>query len=278
MTTRRFKQVDVFTDRPLAGNPVAVVLDAEDLDDDVMAAAGRWTNLSETTFVLPPTVPGADFRLRIFTPTTELPFAGHPTIGSVHAVLEAGIVEQKDVVVQECGAGLVQVAVGDDGTIAFEAPEPQITPSPIDAAAIADLLGGVKVEDPLLIDLGPRWLTARLASGARMDDIDVDLAALDRVSRDQGWTGLNIYSVDGGIEVRSLAPAAGAPEDPVCGSGNAAVGMHVRALGLTDTVGSEYTASQGRFLGRDGRIQVRVGDRVWVGGRAVTVIDGGIAI
>ncbi len=278
MTARRFMQVDVFTDRPLAGNPVAVVLDADGLSDEVMAAAGRWTNLSEKTFVLPPTVPGADFRLRILTPTTELPFAGHPTIGSVHAVLEAGIVPRKDVVVQECAAGLVNIAVSDDGTIAFEAPEPTVSPTPIDAAAIADLLGGVKVDDPLLIDLGPRWLTARLSPGSRMDDITVDLAGLDRVSRAQGWTGLNIYSVDGAIEVRSFAPAAGAPEDPVCGSGNAAVGMHIRALDLTGEVGSEYTASQGRFLGRDGRITVRVGERVWVGGRAVTVIDGQISL
>ncbi len=284
MTIRPFRQVDVFTDRALLGNPVAVVLDADGLDADRMQAFARWTNLSETTFVLPTTDPGADYRLRIFDPVAELPFAGHPTIGSAHAVLESGTVAPTDRLVQECGAGLISLHV-TDGQITFEAPEAVVTepPAGADATALAVIAGGVELLDPRVVDVGPRWLTARLADGATMDDVAVDLAALAESSRVGRFTGLNLYAVDpqGAVEVRSFAPADGVPEDPVCGSGNAAVGVHLAALGPTDRTGDRYTATQGRFVHRDGRIDVTLpppGGRVRVGGSAVTVITGHVDI
>ena len=263
---------------------MAVVLDADGLDADRMQAFARWTNLSETTFVLPTTDPGADYRLRIFDPVAELPFAGHPTIGSAHAVLESGTVAPTDRLVQECGAGLISLHVAD-GQITFEAPEAVVTepPAGADATALAVIAGGVELLDPRVVDVGPRWLTARLADGATMDDVAVDLAALAESSRVGRFTGLNLYAVDpqGAVEVRSFAPADGVPEDPVCGSGNAAVGVHLAALGPTDRTGDRYTATQGRFVHRDGRIDVTLpppGGRVRVGGSAVTVITGHVDV
>lgn len=281
MTARAFKQVDVFTDRALLGNPVAVVLDGDGLDDERMQAFARWTNLSETTFVLPATDPAADYRLRIFDPRSELPFAGHPTIGSAHALVEAGVTPPTSGrLVQECGAGLIALTVDDD-RITFEAPEAVVTEPPhgADAASLRALVGGVDLLDPFVVDVGPRWLTARLADSARMDDLRVDLARLAVLSHDAGFTGLNLYVIDsdGAVEVRSFAPGDGVPEDPVCGSGNAAVGVHVARSGLSDRTGDRYTATQGRFVHRDGRIDVALpvtGGRVSVGGRAVTVIAG----
>lgn len=270
----------MFTERALLGNPVAVLLDGDGVTEHEMQAFARWTNLSETTFVLPPDDPAADYRLRIFTPVSELPFAGHPTIGSAHAVLEAGVVAPSVRLVQECGAGLIGLDV-DDGRITFEAPDAVVTGPPTTAgsAAIARVVGGVDVLDARVVDVGPRWLTARLVDDAGMDDLRVDLAAVADLTRAAGCTGLNLYAVDanGAVEVRSFAPADGVPEDPVCGSGNAAVGVHLGALGPVERTGERYTATQGRFVHRDGRIEVTVpppGGRVRVGGHAVTVITG----
>lgn len=298
MDARRFRQVDVFTDRPLLGNPVAVVLDASGLDTERMQSFARWTNLSETTFVLPPTVDGATYRVRIFTPASELPFAGHPTIGTAHALVEAGLAEPTadGRLVQECGAGLIDVR-HVAGRLSFAAPEPVVAgpPSGSTADELAAVLGGHVVLDPHVIDVGPRWLTARLPDGVSMGDLVVDLAALAARSRAGGYTGLNLYAVDEGgtVEVRSFAPAHGVPEDPVCGSGNAAVGVHLAAFGPSDRTGGEYVARQGRFVGRDGRVQVtlpggatdrsgrgpeRRPGRVRVGGHAVTVVTGHVRI
>lgn len=277
---RRFQQVDVFTSEPGHGNPVAVVLDAEGLSEVAMARFARWTNLSETTFVLPATLPEADYRVRIFTPRNELPFAGHPTLGTCHAVLESGVVPRAEALVQECLAGLIPIRADTDGTLVFLAPLAKASESSKTTEELGALLGGVRVIDPLLIDVGPRWLTVRLVMADEMDRIRPDFAAIAETTRAEGWDGLNVYAVssEGAVEVRSFAPAEGIDEDPVCGSGNAAVGHHLRASGAERLTGETYEARQGRFLGRDGRIRVRIGDRIEIGGHCISVIEGVVAI
>jgi PhzF family phenazine biosynthesis protein len=280
---RRFAQVDVFTTgarAPRFGNPVAVVLDADGLDDDAMARFANWTNLSETTFVLPTTAAEADYRVRIFTPTEELPMAGHPTIGTCRALLDAGILANRGEWVQECAAGLIEVRRGEDEMLSFRAPTPVITPSPIEDSALTRILGGVAAADPMLIDVGPRWLTGRLdltdLDGLRISSADF-LATIGPASA----VGINVYAVDDERQVHVRSFFAGdneVTEDPVCGSGNAAVGVHLVRTGRTADVPATYQAKQGRHRGRDGRLQVTPGtdpnDRVWVGGRAVTLITG----
>jgi PhzF family phenazine biosynthesis protein len=282
MDARRFKQVDVFTARPLAGNPVAVVLDADGLDDATMQRLAAWTNLSETTFVLPPRVPDADYRLRIFHPRAELPFAGHPTIGSAHAVLEAGIVRPRaGVLRQECGAGVLPIRV-DDRRLAVRVPEPTVVRErSVDAGELACALGADIAGAPLTIDVGPVWIIARLGDEATLRRLAPDLAAVDRLSRAAVATGVTAFALPddprGALAVRSFAPAAGVAEDPVCGSGNAAVGVHLAVTGLLARTGAAYRASQGREVGRDGVVYVTVADEgrtVEIGGTSVTVVDG----
>lgn len=275
---RRFAQVDVFTARPGFGNPVAVVLDAEGIDDAAMAQFANWTNLSETTFVLPPTSPSADYRVRIFTPTEELPMAGHPTLGTCRALLDAGVIPERGQWVQECAAGLIEIRGDEDGSLHFRAPIPAITESPIGLTTLTHLLGGVVPQRPTLIEVGPRWLTSRV-SLAELDSVQINgpefLAGIDPKAR----IGLNLYAVDDEqqVHVRSFFDVGGAlAEDPVCGSGNAAVGVHLRHSGRVGELPATYRARQGRHRGRDGRIQVTPGERVWVGGQTVTVLTGNV--
>lgn len=277
---RKFQQVDVFTQEAGLGNPVAVVLDGEGLSDAQMARFARWTNLSETTFVLPATASEADYRVRIFTPGQELPFAGHPTLGTCHALLEAGRVSRSEALVQECGAGLIPIRVERDGALVFAAPPAKTSASPRTAEELVRLLGGGNVTDPLLIDVGPRWLTLRLTQPGDLDRLQPDYPAIAQATHADGVGGITVYAVssEGTVEVRSFAPADGIDEDPVCGSGNAAVGHHLRATGAESLTGEAYEARQGRFLERDGRIRVRIADRVEVGGHCVSVIDGTVAI
>lgn len=290
--TLPFVQVDVFTTRPFLGNPVAVVLDADGLDTVAMQRIARWTNLSETTFVLQPDAPGADYRLRIFTPGRELPFAGHPTIGSAHALLSCGRVSpQHGRLVQQCEAGLVTLWVeADGGGIAFEVPPARVAPvAEPDARALAAALGlpqggSVRFES---IDVGPVWLTAPLADAATVEDLRPDLPAIDALSRRLGATGVTVHGAhpigargpEGEpihVAVRSFAPAVGAPEDPVCGSGNACVALQRRAA---DPMAPDYVASQGEALGRAGRIRVTYRDRsIRVGGDAVVCVRGTLRI
>jgi PhzF family phenazine biosynthesis protein len=277
---RRFAQVDVFTVRAGFGNPVAVVLDADDLDDAAMARFANWTNLSETTFVLPATRPDADYRVRIFTPSEELPMAGHPTLGTCRALIDAGVLADRGHWMQECGSGLIDVRSGEDGALRFLAPAPVVGDPPIGRTVFARILGGVEPAEPMLIDVGPRWLTARL-DPADLDTLRVDpldfLATIDpKVS-----VGITVYAVDEErqVHVRSFFDGGGVLiEDPVCGSGNAAVGVHLIRTGRTGDVPASYRARQGSHRGRDGRIRVTPGDRVWVGGHAVTVITGTVDI
>jgi len=288
MTVLRFKQVDVFTRRPFFGNPVGVVLDGVGLDPEAMQRMAAWANISETTFVLPPTAPGADYRVRIFAPRRELPFAGHPTIGTAHAVLEAGIARPRDGRLrQECSAGVLTLAVegeGSDRRIAVEVPPARL--ADVDPAALARICAALGLAtppagEPKVVDLGPRWLVLELADAAAVRALAPDLAAIAEASRALGITGVTAFgrarAADHALAVRSFAPAEGIPEDPVCGSGNAAVGVLLDAAGALPGAGREYVASQGRELGRDGYVTVRVDPgtrRTWIGGHAVTCIDG----
>ncbi|HEV7721685.1 MAG TPA: PhzF family phenazine biosynthesis protein [Iamia sp.] len=276
---RPFRQVDVFTAEPTLGNPVAVVLDADDLDDAEMAAFARWTNLSETTFVLAPTEPGADYRLRIFTPGSELPFAGHPTLGTAHAWLEAGGEPAVEgTIVQECGVGPVTLR-RVDGRLAFAAPPVRVGAVAPDVIAAAVAALGVHpdaVVDAQVLDNGPRWHTLRLDAAATVLALGPDMAALAALGVDVGVVGPHPEGSDVAVEVRGFAPAAGIPEDPVTGSLNASVAQWLQGAGILPEA---YVAAQGTAMGRAGRIHVeRDGATTWIGGDTVTVLAGTAAL
>ncbi|WP_309623971.1 PhzF family phenazine biosynthesis protein [Novosphingobium sp.] len=279
MRQRPFAQVDVFTAVPYKGNPVAVVLDGEGLSDAEMQAFANWTNLSETTFVLPPSDPGADYRVRIFTPKDELPFAGHPTLGTAHAVIEAGIAKPKaGRLVQQCAVGLVELTVGDD-SLSFRLPRYAVREL-ADPEASAWLGEGVTlVGRPQAVDVGPVWLVAQLADIAALENLAHDPARLTRYYEANGLTGATIFALDGEqVVVRSFAPGDGIPEDPVCGSGNAAVAAWRLVSGQVSP-GDSYVASQGRQIGRDGYIRIRFeGEDVHVGGQCVTCVTGEVSL
>ncbi|MBM7817700.1 PhzF family phenazine biosynthesis protein [Cellulosimicrobium cellulans] len=305
--SRPFAQVDVFTEAPTLGNPVAVVLDGDGLTDEQMASFARWTNLSETTFLLPPSsegaAGGADYRLRIFTPGGELPFAGHPTLGSCHAWLEAGGEPRaSDVVVQECGVGLVTIrrgtsdAVGPDGhaedaaaapgRLAFAAPD-LLADEPVPADDLAAIVAALGVPDDAVLDHrvldnGPGWRVVLLDSADRVAGLAPDWSRLRVEHPDLSVGVAGLYGADGGpdgaaVEVRGFALAMGIPEDPVTGSLNAVVGQWlVRDGRLPD----RYVATQGAALGRAGRVHVeRDGSgTVWVGGASVTCVAGTVRL
>lgn len=259
------------------GNPVAVVLDGEGLSDEAMRQFARWTNLSETTFVLPATEAGADYRLRIFTPAQELPFAGHPTLGSAHAVIEAHELARPQVV-QQCEAGLVTISADSDG-LSFRLPRAEHHSVP-DPEALRAAIGTKTVAEPALLDVGPRWVIAQLADAAAVAGFAPDLNLLAEHDR-RHCTGLTVFAEDGagGVKVRSFAPADGIAEDPVCGSGNGAVAAYRLASGAIGP-GDSYAASQGREIGRDGRITVRIDEDggIHVGGSCVTCISGQVML
>ncbi len=281
MTPRRIHTVDVFTSVPLMGNPVAVILDGEGLTDAQMQAIASWTNLSETTFVTPATDPAAHYTLRIFTPRSELPFAGHPTIGSAHAILAAGLATPTDgELVQQCGVGLVEIAVPDDwrsAGVSFRLPRHTSTPAP-DPEALLRALGAPAsfVHVPAIVDVGPRWVIAQYPDEASVRALNPDYAALAAYDVAHGSTGLTVFAEtgQGSIVTRSFAPADGVNEDPVCGSGNGAAAAYRFDHGAA-RAGDSYTASQGREVGRDGVVRVRyVADGIHVGGCAVICVEG----
>jgi PhzF family phenazine biosynthesis protein len=287
----RFKQVDAFTARPFFGNPVAVVLDADDLSSEQMQRIATWTNLSETTFVLKPTIPQPAYRLRIFTPTNELPFAGHPTVGSCHAVVEAGIVKPVDGrLVQECGAGNLPLRIsgaGGERWIHVETPEAVLVKElPELAPAISSALG-CRIADtaPTAFRNGPIWLFAHFEREEEVRSLAPDMSALAKLSLECGVGGVAVFSfVESGpfaVHIRCFAPAFGVPEDPVTGSANGALPAYLAHHGLLDRVGREYLATQATELGRDGRVRVRLLDergRSEIGGQAVTVIEGELRV
>lgn len=269
-----FAQVDVFAAGPLRGNPLAVVLDADGMSGEEMQRLASWTNLSETTFLLPPTTPEADYRVRIFTPAQELPFAGHPTLGSCHAWLEAHAAHQGDTVVQECGAGLVTVRKGTDGSpLAFTAP-PLVRDEPADEPLqeeIARVLGLDRsaIREMRWIDNGPGWL------GVLLDSADAVLEVTPgRTEHKIGVVGPYPAGSPFAVEVRAFFSAGrSVTEDPVTGSLNASVAQWLLGSGR---LAAPYVAHQGTLLDRDGRVHIdRDADgTIWVGGAAVTRIRG----
>lgn len=276
MPTRRFAQVDVFTAVPLMGNPVAVVLDGDGIEDATMQAIANWTNLSETTFVLPPTAPAADYRVRIFTPKAELPFAGHPTLGTAHAVIASGIAAPRDgKLIQQSAVGLVEVSQGADG-LSFRLPPHRFEDAPEMEKLVIAIGGAALIRGtPRIVNVGPRWVIAEIAEVAALEALAPDLPTLADYDRAHGTTGLTVYAAhDAGIMVRSFAPADGIAEDPVCGSGNGSVAAYRLDVGQVG-VGDRYSASQGRQVGRDGHIAIRIAeDGIHVGGQCVTCIEG----
>lgn len=285
---RAFTQVDVFTAEPYFGNPVAVVLDADGMTDDEMARFANWTNLSETTFVLPPKDPAADYRVRIFTPDVELPFAGHPTIGTCHAWLEAGGQPKGEHIGQECGVGLVPLR-RTDGRLAFAAP-PLMRSGPVDEVDIVNVCRVLQIERSDVVaaqwaDNGPGWIAVMLADASAVLALTPDFGAVD--SYDIGVVGPYPIGVvgpdanDAAVEVRAFFRASGqAAEDPVTGSLNAALAQWLLAEGRAGSpigLAAPYVAKQGTALGRAGRVFITEADGdVWVGGDAVTCISGSV--
>lgn len=275
---RRFAQVDVFTATPLKGNALAVVIDGAGLSDDEMAAFARWTNLSETTFLLPPTDPAADYRVRIFTPGGELPFAGHPTLGSAHAFLASGGDAKKPgEVVQQCAIGLVRVK-RDGARLAFAAP-PLKRSGPVDDATRAQVLASLRIAPAALLDLvwcdnGPGWLAARLPDAASVLALQPDFTAM--LPLKVGVVGAYPEGSECQFEVRAFVPDLGIPEDPVTGSLNAGLALWLQQAGLA---GDRYVAAQGAALGRAGRVHVtRDAEATWIGGDVTPLIHGQVRL
>jgi PhzF family phenazine biosynthesis protein len=270
---RPFAQVDVFTEVPYRGNPVAVVLDGQGLSTEEMQRFAAWTNLSETTYVLPPEDPGADYRVRIFTPVAELPFAGHPTLGTCHAWLGERVA---DSVVQECPAGLVTVRRTPAG-LAFAAP-PLVRSGPVEEALIeeiAEALGIARMEivDAQWVDNGPGWVAVLLESAAAVLAVQPTFAELDI-----GLAGPHPPGSAEAIEVRAFFPKDGTlVEDPVTGSLNASLADWLLRAGR---VSAPYVARQGTALGRAGRVHVSVdaGGTIWVAGGTVTCVVGEVEL
>ncbi|MBE7420546.1 MAG: PhzF family phenazine biosynthesis protein [Ideonella sp.] len=277
-TTRRFSQLDVFTARPLLGNPLAVVHDASGLDDAQMAAFARWTHLSETTFLLPPTDPAADYRVRIFTPGGELPFAGHPTLGSCHAWLAAGGEPRTPgTVVQQCGVGLVRVR-REGARLAFAAP-PLRRSGPLDAALVQRIeralsLAPGEVVDHQWVDNGPGWCAVRLASAARVLQLAPDYGAMRELKLGVvgAHTGATVH--DAQFEVRAFI--GDGYEDPVTGSLNASLAQWLIGSGIAP---ERYVAAQGAALQRAGRVHVqRIDDDIWIGGDVCALVAGTVQL
>jgi PhzF family phenazine biosynthesis protein len=290
---RSYSVVDVFSFRPLLGNPVAVVMDAENLTADAMQAVARWTNLSETTFVLPPTTAEADYRLRIFTPRSELPFAGHPTLGSAHAILEAGRVAPRRIgrLIQECGIGLVELTIearSEGRELTFRLPPAKLEPLHTTDMAELERILRCKVDlktAPGIVNVGPVWIVVQLIDAVSVLDLRPDLPRLAELERRLGVTGLTVFGArehgdDAAIEVRTFAPSCGVEEDPVCGSGNGSVAVFQWQRGLLPPGGADYVAAQGRCVGRNGRVKVSVdaNGAVSVGGSCVTSVEGSLTL
>ena len=270
-----FAQVDVFSATPYLGNPVAVVLDADDLDDSAMQRVARWTNLSETAFVLSATTPAADYRLRIFTPGGELPFAGHPTLGSARAWLDNGGTPSNPLrIVQQCQSGLIQIRRGD-GALAFAAP-PTRRGGDIDEEYLNQLIRAFAIEPDQVIghqwvDNGPGWAAIRLATADEVLQLEPDLAQIPTAMI--GAIGAYPPGSDHAFELRTFAPAVGVPEDPVCGSMNASVAQW---LTRTGAISGSYRVSQGSRLGRTGTVTITPDhdDTLWVGGNTTSLFRG----
>ncbi|CAI5760649.1 unnamed protein product [Candida verbasci] len=262
----KYKQVDVFSDTPYLGNPVAVIYDADSLSTSQMQKIANWTNLSETTFVCKPTTPEADYKLRIFTPGTELPFAGHPTIGTAHALIEDKLIKPKSgIVVQECGAGLIDIEV-IDGTLYFTAPEYKFFN--LDSSSITKSFGKKVINKPVKSDTGPYFAIFQFESPEDLLNINIDLPLIEKFSKENSLTGVGLFAEynDGNLETRLIAPLVGVNEDPATGSLSGALGHYLKQT---------FDINQGRKVKRDCKIKVKYEDgKVKVGGNAITCFDG----
>jgi PhzF family phenazine biosynthesis protein len=274
---REFRQVDVFTTAPYRGNPVAVVLGGDGLSDEEMQRFAHWTNLSETTFVLSPSDAGADYRVRIFTPVAELPFAGHPTLGTCHAWLEAGGTPRTEgEIVQECAAGLVSIRRTPDG-LGFAAP-PLIRSGPVDEDELAHVAETINLDRGAIVaaewaDNGPGWVALLLESAEAVLAVKPGL-----VDHDVGLVGPHSGGADTAFELRAFFPKDGATiEDPVTGSLNASVAQWLLGTGRAS---APYVAAQGTALGRAGRVHISEDEDggVWVAGGTVTCVRGTVEI
>ena len=284
--TRRFMQLDVFSRQPTKGNPLAVVIDGDGLDDTTMRAFARWTNLSETAFLLSPTTPEADYRVRIFTPKQELPFAGHPSVGSAYAAIEAGLVDAgKTRLIQQCTAGLLPVMIEHPGTERFihvQAPRPRL--QSVGAGLRRDLSEalGVPLSDEhiRLADAGPLWWVCDLREATRVRALQPDMHGIVTLSERHRTMGVSVFGREPAglaqMAVRAFCPGDGIPEDPVTGSANAAIMAFLAERG-DGSYGRDYLASQGREVGRDGYVRVKrdaVDGSITIGGQCVALIQG----
>jgi PhzF family phenazine biosynthesis protein len=274
--------IDVFTNQFSNGNPVAVIFDADDLDTKQMQNIASWTNLSETTFICSPKNPNADYELRIFTPKSELPFAGHPTIGSCFAAINNKVAIPKNgKIIQECKVGLVEI--NTNNRIEFALPNakfqdleiPQIT-------QLENILGEKIIGIPKIVNVGPKWITAQLSSDEVVLKTKVDYAQMAKFEKSLDATGVTIFGktnkAENLIEIRSFAPSDNVLEDPVCGSGNGAVCAYLFASGQIED-NSNYISRQGRAIGRDGTIYARIeNQQIYIGGDCVLGISGIIEI
>lgn len=289
---RAYKQVDVFTTSPLQGNPLAVILEAEGLNEMQMLSLARWTNLSETTFVFKPTDPAADYQVRIFTPEKELPFAGHPTLGTAHALLEAGLVtKQPGIVTQECGVGLVKVNILPEGTLAFAAPS--VTFRTITTEGKALLMAAFQpavIEtntSPVVADMGIRWLMVRMPNAQSCLAVKPDLDMMKKLEVACHVDGVAIYGAyssgdPADYEMRAfLVEWDQLVEDPVTGSANACLARLLKADNFPDggLTSQKYQVRQGTQLQREGRVSVHfINNEPWIGGQSCTLINGWLHI
>lgn len=289
---RRFQHVDVFAPRPGTGNPLAVVLDAEGLDDAAMQRIAAWTNVVETTFVLPPASSETSYRVRIFTPTRELAFAGHPSVGTAHAVLEAGLAVPRALegggvgLVQDCGAGRLPLRIEGDGEarqIAVQAPPVAVlSRMAADEPALAALLGDrLAPAGAAAIDGGRRWVVAELRDEATVRGLTPDFGGIAALVAPHQAIGLAVFARTPGrghdLVVRALMPVGGGYEDPASGAANAALAGYLHASGQAGDLGPHFVVSQGRELGRDARLVLHhEAGRTWVGGPCATVVAGAL--
>ena len=286
---RRYLQLDVFADRPGAGNPLGVVFDAADMEADAMQAYAAWANLSETVFFLPPTTAGADYRVRIFTPRQELPFAGHPSVGAAWAVLDSGLAQAKEgLLVQECAAGLLPIRIEQRNATRFvhvRAPQArEVETGTVHAEALASALQGLPPGKlaPALWNNGPSWWLVELADAAAVRAMQPDLPAIAALTTASNAVGLAVFGraddSDHDLAVRAYCPADGIPEDPVTGSANASIAALLHHAGALPGADRRYMASQGREIGRDGRVEAQVDheSEVWIGGQVQAVIRGSV--
>jgi PhzF family phenazine biosynthesis protein len=287
MTTRRILHCDVFAPRIGTGNPLAVILDSQGLSTDQMQAIAHWTNLAETTFILPPTHPDADYRVRIFTTQKEIAFAGHPSIGSAHALIDAGLQpRQTGVILQECQAGLLPIRYrpeSPDNTYSVRVPSSkwlryaEETDAVFCAALPARHWTSLK---PALVEGGRRWWLAQLADERSVREFQPDRYAIETLAQATGSLGLCIFAAsnnpDAGLVVRAFPLGVGIDEDPASGAANAAIAAFLHETGHLAGIGYRYRVSQGREIGRDAVLSLEIDDQgqVWVGGACKTVIRG----